>query len=180
MKYSLKKYTTRTEKSFLSSINCWIFYLHLFVGIGALFGGWAAWSNPQGPMGIPVDILKNSPFDSFLIPGILLFCVIGLGNIFSALMMGFNSRYYGYISSVFGWALVVWICTQCIMLRAVGFLHVLYFLIGIVQGKLAFLILLHENLFPANIVLTIMGKVEERFPNNVVSRFIGKIKNLIA
>lgn len=67
MNCSLKKYAKRTEKSFLSNTNRWIFYLHLFVGIGALFGGWVTWSNPQDPMGVPVDILKSSPFDSFLV-----------------------------------------------------------------------------------------------------------------
>jgi len=84
-----------------------LFLLHLFVGIGALFGGLAAIVNPQTPLGMPAEPLKNSPFSSYLIPGIILFTVIGLGNIFSAFMFRFKSKLQGYISSVFSWALVI-------------------------------------------------------------------------
>ena len=57
-----------------------LFALHAFVGVGAVFGGLAAITNPKSPLGIPIEILKNSPFNDFLIPGIILFTLIGLGN----------------------------------------------------------------------------------------------------
>ena len=61
-----------------------LIFLHAFVGIGALFGGGGAVLNPNNPMGISVDVLKNSPFSNFLIPGIILLVVIGFGNLFAA------------------------------------------------------------------------------------------------
>jgi hypothetical protein len=125
--------------------------LHIFVGIGALAGGLAAIMDPIHPLGVSVELLEHSPFDSFLIPGIILFTVIGLGNIQSAFMFHFRLNYQGYISSFFGWALVVWIVVQCIMLRSVVFLHVLYFLIGLIQASLAMAVLYEQQLFPANI-----------------------------
>lgn len=136
-----------------------LFALHLFVGIGALFGGMAAISNPEAPMGIPVETLKYSPFDNFLIPGIILFTVIGIGNIICGILFRFKLRFQGYISSVFSWALVIWIVVQCIMLRGVVFLHVLYFAIGLVQAALSAIILFEKRLFPANIVIKFYDKV---------------------
>ena len=38
-----------------------LFILHAFVGIGALAGGLAAITNPEEPLGVTVDALKNSP-----------------------------------------------------------------------------------------------------------------------
>ncbi|MGV8981763.1 hypothetical protein [Clostridium sp.] len=132
-----------------------LFALHLFVGIGALAGGLAAITNPKAPLGVPVEVLKNSPFSNFLIPGILLFTIIGLGNIFSALMFRFKLKFQGYISSVFSWALVIWIIVQCIMMNDIVFLHVLFFIIGLIEAGLSMIILFEKRLFPANIIYNI-------------------------
>jgi hypothetical protein len=136
-----------------------LFAFHVFVGLGAMAGGLAAITNPNGPMGISVDILKNSPFSNFLIPGIILFTVIGLGNILSAITFAFKSKNQGYISSVFGWALVIWIVVQCIMLNTVNFLHVVYFVIGLIQAVLSMFILFEQRLFPSNVILHFYKKI---------------------
>jgi len=130
-----------------------LFILHLFVGIGAMFGGLAAITNPQAPLGISVEALKNSPFNNYLIPGIVLFTIIGLGNVISALMFRYKLKFQGYVSSVFSWALVIWIVVQCIMLNGVVFLHVLFFIIGLIQAFLSIIILFEKRLFPINLIL---------------------------
>ena len=130
-----------------------LFGLHIFVGIGAMMGGLAAITNPWQPLGVPIKILKNSPFSSFLIPGIILFTVIGLGNVISAYMFHFKSKIQGYVSSIFSWALVIWIIVQCIMLNTVAFLHILFFTIGLIQAGLSMIILFDKRLFPANLIL---------------------------
>ena len=142
-------------------INRLLLILHGFVGLGAMGGGMMAILNPDGPGGMAVDVLKNSPFSNFLIPGIILFAVIGLGNIFSSITVLLKSKYQGYISSVFGWALVIWIIVQCIMLQMVIYLHVIFFTIGLVQAILAMIILFKNNLFPANIILRIYNGVKK-------------------
>jgi hypothetical protein len=135
-----------------------LFALHLLVGIGAMAGGYAAISNPNEPLGMSVEALKNSPFDNFLIPGILLFAVIGLGNLFSGFMLYRKSTFQGYISSVFSWALVIWIVVQCIMLQAIVFLHILFFGIGFIEAVLSMVILFEQRLFPSNLILSIIKK----------------------
>jgi hypothetical protein len=130
-----------------------LFVLHLLVGTGAMFGGLTAIINPQTPFGIPSELLRNSPFSNYLIPGIILFTVIGLGNIFSAFMFHLQIKLQGYISSVFSWALVIWIVVQCIILNTVAFPHVLFFIIGLIQAALSMAILFEKRLFPTNIVI---------------------------
>ncbi|MBL4934313.1 hypothetical protein JK636_00925 [Clostridium sp. YIM B02515] len=138
-----------------------LFALQLFVGIGAIGGGMMAILNPQGPGGMPADALKNSPFNNYLIPGIILFSVIGLGSIFSSVMIYLRSKFIGYISSVFSWALVIWIIVQCIMLNAVVSLHVIFFIIGLVEAALSAAILFEQRLFPANIILRFYKRMKE-------------------
>ena len=130
-----------------------LFVLHAFVGVGAVAGGLAAITNPQAPLGVPVTVLNNSPFNNFLIPGIILFTLIGLGNIFSALMFRFKSRFQGYISSVFSWALVIWIVVQCIMLNSIASLHIIFFIIGLIEAALSIILLYEKRLFPISLIL---------------------------
>ncbi len=139
-----------------------LLFLHVLVGLGAMAGGLAAITDPRSPLGITVEALKYSPFRNFLIPGILLFTVIGLGNIFSALMFLIKTKYQGYISSIFGWALVIWIVVQCIMLQAIVFLHVLFFVIGLIQAALSLVLLFEQRLFPANMILNVWEKWEKK------------------
>ncbi|MEO7530768.1 MAG: hypothetical protein ABIS69_05135, partial [Sediminibacterium sp.] len=50
-----------------------------FLGIGAIGGGIVFMISPDGKMmGIPLSILDQSPFNNFLIPGIILFLILGL------------------------------------------------------------------------------------------------------
>jgi len=130
--------------------------LHIFVGLGAMVGGLACIISPDAPFGAPTSMLVNSPFDNFLIPGIILLVVIGLGNIISALLFRFKLKYQAYFSNVVSWALVIWIVVQCIMIQAVVLPHYIFFVIGLVQGIISLMMLFEEKLFPANIVLKII------------------------
>jgi hypothetical protein len=152
-----------------------LFILQAFVGIGAIGGGMMAILNPGGPGGMPADALKNSPFNNYLIPGIILFAVIGLGNVFCAITILFKLKYQGYICSIFSWALVIWIIVQCIMLRLVASLHVIFLIIGLVEAFLSTMILFEQHLFPANIILIILIKLEKKFPENIIIKNIGKL-----
>ncbi len=122
--------------------------LHLFIGLGAMAGGLSALLEPTGPMGISTDMLVNAPFDTFLIPGILLFGLIGLGNLAAAAPALMSRRWAGYSSGAMGCVLIGWIVVQCVMLEAVNALHVIFFCLGAVQGCLALALLALEGLWP--------------------------------
>ena len=141
----------------MKKIHGLLLVLHGFVGVGAMGGGLAAILNPNDPMGVPVEVLKNSPFNNFLIPGLILFAIIGIGNIVSAITLRLDFKYQGYISSVFSWALVIWIVVQCIMLEAIESLHIIFFVIGLVEAILSTIILFKQRLFPVSLFFTLPG-----------------------
>lgn len=126
--------------------------IHLFVGFGAISGGLAAVTNPIAPLGIPTSALKNSPFSDFLIPGITLICVIGLGNLLAAGLGLSKQKFQGYISGSMGVILMGWIVIQCIMLQAIAALHVIFFLIGAIQGLMALALLWEKSYFPTDLL----------------------------
>ncbi|HHX22689.1 MAG TPA: hypothetical protein GX723_01505 [Thermoanaerobacterales bacterium] len=142
----------------MKKLKSLLLVLHVFVGVGALAGGLAAITNPDNPMGVTVEALENSPFNNFLIPGIILFTIIGVGNIVSAITLRLDFKLQGYVSSIFSWALVIWIVVQCIMLNDIVSLHVIFFVIGLVQAVISATILFKKRQFPTNLVLNYLRK----------------------
>lgn len=122
--------------------------LHMFIGIGAIAGGLAAVINPQSPLGISTEMLRNSPFENYFIPGIFLLSVIGIGNIFAAIAWLVNLNHQGYITCSMGSVLIAWILIQCYMLWTIAALHVLFFGFGVLQLWIGILVLLEKGQFP--------------------------------
>lgn len=119
--------------------------LHLLVGAGAIGGGLAGMMNPQTPLGMPIELLQHSPFSDYLIPGLILFSVLGLGNLFGLYLLARRSICWAHISSVLGLALIIFIVVQCLMLRLIDPLHVIFFGIGLLQTGLAMKILRQQR-----------------------------------
>ena len=115
--------------------------LQAFIGIGAVGGGLMLVIDPTGSkLGVPLSLLDGSPFPDFLIPGIFLFIVNGLGNLMGA---GFSFKRKSYtqeIAIVFGVILVLWIIIQVAIIRSIGWLHILYFILGLVELGLGYYI----------------------------------------
>ncbi len=107
-------------------------FLLLFNGIGAIYGGGNLILHPDGSsLGITTEWLQYSPFDNFLIPGIILFIVNGLFSLFVLMALIYNSRFLGYMILGEGALLCGWILIQMILLREVNFLHVTLGTVGI-------------------------------------------------
>ncbi|MBF7097199.1 hypothetical protein [Alkalibacter mobilis] len=106
--------------------------IHFFVGLGALFGGYTAISDPTGKsIGLDAEVaLRYGPFDDFLIPGLFLFVIIGLGNLFVGYLGIGKSRLFSFASFAQGAVLVSWIVIQCLILADVNVLHGIFFVIG--------------------------------------------------
>lgn len=114
-----------------------LFSMHVLVGIGALVGGFAAILNPYEPLGMTTDALKDSPFDTYLIPGLILLVLLGIGNLLSAGMFVLKWRLQGFLSGFFSATLVFWIVIQCLLLRSIAFQHILFFGVGTLMGLLS-------------------------------------------
>lgn len=62
----------------ITTRNIFLFLLG-FLGLGAIGGGGALIISPTGELlEMPLSMLEKSPFNSFFIPGVILFLVLGL------------------------------------------------------------------------------------------------------
>lgn len=56
--------------------------LQVFIGLGGVSGGFGLVTEPSGAnLGFHVDLLSKSPFSDYLIPGLILLIIIGLGSL---------------------------------------------------------------------------------------------------
>lgn len=122
-----------------------------FVGIGALFGGMLALLDPTGlSFGASTDILKTGPFTNFLIPGLFLFFVLGLGHLIASIFVIRRLKFHVYLSGVVGCILMAWILIQCYILYAIASLHVIFFFVGLLESSIALYMLMKLKQFPFN------------------------------
>lgn len=120
-----------------------------FVGVGALFGGAIAIIDPyEALMGISTELLKKGPFTNFLIPGLFLFIVIGLGHLLSFWFVKRRMKFHPYISGAMGCILMAWIVIQCYILETINILHVIYFIIGMFEDLVSLYMIVDLKLFP--------------------------------
>ena len=108
--------------------------LQAFIGLGALAGGYGLVSDPSGnTLGLPMSFLEGSPFSDFLIPGLFLLVVNGFGSLIGAGFSFTRRRYAQEIAIVLGAILVSWIVIQVIIISSFHWMHVLYFILGVVE-----------------------------------------------
>jgi hypothetical protein len=106
--------------------------LCLFSAVSALFGGAVFIARPDGSiLGIPLSVLEHSPFHDFLVPGIVLFTVIGLGSSWAAWLQARRTAHAPFASLLAGAALTGWIIVESILLRSFVSLQIAYLLLGL-------------------------------------------------
>lgn len=114
--------------------------LLLFNGVGAIYGGGNLILHPDGSsLGITIEWLRYSPFNDFLIPGIVLFLVNGILSFVVIIFILINFRHYRMLVIAEGVLLSGWIVIQMFLLRTVNNLHIIMGSTGlllIIIGKL--------------------------------------------
>ena len=118
--------------------------LLVFTGISACFGGIVLMMDPTGSIiQMPVELLKHSPFTNFLIPGLILLIIIGIGSIVTTVFVISKNKYFPKIITASGSALIIWIITQIFMLQSLSYLHFVYggiglilLILGVIQWKI--------------------------------------------
>lgn len=110
-----------------------IMLLLLINGLGALSAGYGFIKEPNGSLvGIDRSVLLHSPFNDFLIPGIILFIFNGLYSIFVLWQVAKKTPIAGYSLLTQGLISCGWIIIQVMMLRTLNILHFVFGVIGIV------------------------------------------------
>jgi len=107
--------------------------LLIIIGLSALYGGGALLLEPTGSkLEMTTEILKYSPFANYVIPGLILFIILGFGSIITSVIVGLKVRGYPFLTIFMGFALSIWISIQMLMIREVNLLQIIYGIIGIV------------------------------------------------
>ncbi len=125
-----------------------LLFLLAFLGIGALGGGAVLIISPGGEiLGVPLSMLDNSPFKSFLIPGIVLFLVFGLspvlligallkkpGSKLAEQLNFYSDMHWSWSFTIYNAiALIIWIQIQQLMVDGVHWLHSFYMILAMVM-----------------------------------------------
>src|ERR1700682_3376964 len=104
--------------------------LEIFLGLGALFGGGALILAPDGHLlGMPTKLLAGSPFTSFLVPGILLFTVVGVAPLMAAALTIRRQALAPIAAVGVGVALIGWVSVEMVVLAGPGSLAWTLFLV---------------------------------------------------
>jgi hypothetical protein len=88
-------------------------------------------------MGMPIEWLHGTPFADYLVPGFVLFSVLGVGALVVAGGVLTRTSWAAGGALALGVALVGWIVVQMLLIQRVHVLHALYGGLGVVLAALA-------------------------------------------
>ncbi len=123
-----------------------LLFLLFFQGLSAAPSGLMLALDPTGGLlQMPLDMLQGTPFPNFLIPGLILCVVLGLGAFFvlacllirpdwawAERLNPFRGQHWTWAAAgAFGLALMLWITVQVLMIGLGAFIQVLYFGVGL-------------------------------------------------
>lgn len=111
----------------------------LFVGITAAVSGVLLIVAPKGGIiSLPLDILSDSPFNSFIIPGIILAVLVGGMNLL-AVLFNFKKHPRRYDWAMAGGVMITgWIVGQMILIKTINWFHIVYILCGMLTILIAY------------------------------------------
>lgn len=108
------------------------------LGVSAVYGGLILMlERADEPLGLPLEWLDDTPFQDYLVPGVTLFTVFGIGS-FVVVFGILTRRAWAWIAAVgLGVAQIGWIGIEMFLLRMIHPLHVVYGGLGVVLVSLA-------------------------------------------
>ena len=125
----------------------YLVFLLSFLGLGALGGGGLLIISPGGNLiGMPLSILEKSPFNSFLIPGGILFILLGIApclltfalirkpaSAFAEKLNCYHDMHWSWTYSIYmAFILIAWIQLEMVFIQAVSWLHTFYMILAMV------------------------------------------------
>ncbi len=88
-----------------------------FQGLSGLLGGFGLISDPSGKsLQIPIDWLEGSPFENYLIPGIILFFILGIYPLIVLFGLWKNALWSWCGALLLGIALIIWIGVEILII----------------------------------------------------------------
>jgi len=117
--------------------------IHGAVALTAVLGGGtmilaSVMPGPLDAIAVPGDYLEGSPFDSYLIPGILLALVVGGSHVLALIAQLRRTPLAAFWSAVAAFGLLIWIFVQMTVIPF-STLQLGYFAAGIAEAALVLL-----------------------------------------
>ncbi len=110
-------------------------------GLGAVIFGTAFIFKPDGSwFGLGAELLADSPFESFLVPGNIYFFIAGMGSLFAGFACFTGHRFSGTLTLCTGLFLLFWTLLFTAWFGWFSFLQSFFLLAGIAEFFLGFLI----------------------------------------
>jgi energy-converting hydrogenase Eha subunit B len=107
----------------------------LLLGLGAIAGGITLVTAPDGSaMGFSLELLEGSPFSDYLVPGLVLGGLFGVGSFVVAWLGWRRHAAAPFLAFAIGCAQMIWIVVQLAIIGTenLSFLHPAMFLVGLV------------------------------------------------
>ncbi|MEX2514205.1 MAG: hypothetical protein WD398_14975 [Cyclobacteriaceae bacterium] len=118
-----------------NTLNALLGVLQTFNGLSGLLGGYMLINDPSGnSLSLKLEWLEKTPFQNYLIPGLVLFLMIGLANVVGLWITFKKDSKRAKFGLVFGLILLVWIISQVAWIGYKDFLQPLYFTSGLLQA----------------------------------------------
>lgn len=113
--------------------------LLLFVAIGAIPASLLLVTDPSGAsLGLPLEWINQSVFGNYLLPGVVLLIVFGLGSLVAAFGVWRRQHWSWQLSILLGVALMIWIVVQYFTIQTFFFLQPVMFITGLLLAALPF------------------------------------------
>jgi hypothetical protein len=80
--------------------------------------------------GVPLEYLRNSPFSSYFIPGLILGVVVGGTQLAAAIALLAKRGIALLLSAIAGFGMLIWIFVQLAMIQQFSWLQAAYFILG--------------------------------------------------
>lgn len=127
----------KTSKKNIKSILILTAIMQAFNGLSGIVGGFGLLGDPSGAaLNMQLEWLASTPFSDFLIPGIVLFSINGLGNLAGFILSLRRHSKAGELAAFLGLIMMVWIISQVAWIGYKNFLQPLYFGTGLLQMML--------------------------------------------
>ena len=118
--------------------------LLVFMGIAGATGGLLLIADPSGAtLGLAASLLEDTPFTDYLVPGVLLFLIIGMGNLAAAVAVMRSIRWFPFLIAAEGFSITIWILVQMVMVQlivpqqfVIGIIGLLLIALGILQWEI--------------------------------------------
>lgn len=105
--------------------------LLFFLAVSAIAGALPMIANPHGsPLGMPQTLLRTTPFNSFMGPGILLLVFNEFLAVWCLILVWGRRTGYGGWTIFQGIVLLLWLVIECLMLRSIEWAHYFYGAVG--------------------------------------------------